>query len=101
MLDVHATWPDGGVSTEAGIMEIQDRMTSGRFKVAAHLTQWFEEFRMYHRKDGQIVKERDDLMSATRIGVMMKRFAKQVQLGSDQRKRRRQLVADGLDFDLF
>ena len=101
MLDVHATWPDGGVSTEAGIMEIQDRMTSGRFKIAAHLTQWFEEFRMYHRKDGQIVKERDDLMSATRIGVMMKRFAKQVQLGSDQRKRRRQLVADGLDFDLF
>lgn len=101
MLPEHATWPDGSMSTEAGLMEMQDRMTSGRFKVAAHLTQWLEEFRMYHRKDGQIVKERDDLMSATRIFVMMKRFAKQVQLGGTAPKRRRQEIADGVDFDLF
>jgi hypothetical protein len=37
---------------------------------------------MYHRKDGQIVKERDDIMSATRIAVMMKRYAKAVPLGA-------------------
>ena len=82
-------------------MEMQDRMTAGRFKVAAHLSQWLEEFRLYHRKDGQIVKEHDDLMSATRIAIMAKRFARQVQLGSEQRKRRKQLVADGVDFDVF
>lgn len=31
---------------------------------------------MYHRKDGQIVKLMDDILSATRYGIMMKRFAK-------------------------
>jgi phage terminase large subunit-like protein len=72
----HATWPDGSVSTEAGIQEMYDRMTTGRLKVFAHLADWFEEFRTYHRKEGLIVKLRDDLMSATRIGVMMKRIAK-------------------------
>ena len=30
---------------------------------------------MYHRKDGLIVKMRDDLMSATRYAMMMRRFA--------------------------
>lgn len=27
-------------------------MESGRFKVFKHLNDWFEEFRLYHRKDG-------------------------------------------------
>lgn len=81
MLPDFATWPDGGLSTEAGITEMHDRMTTGRFKVAAHLTEWWEEYRNYHRKDGLIVKEDDDLMSATRIGVMMKRYAKPVPIG--------------------
>ena len=36
---------------------------------------WFEEKRMYHRDNGQIVKINDDLMSATRIALMMIRFA--------------------------
>ena len=33
MLPQHATWPDGGVSTEAGILEMDERMRTGRFKV--------------------------------------------------------------------
>ena len=57
-------------------MEILDRMKTGRFKVARHLNEWFEEFRHYHRKEGKIVKKNDDLLSATRIGVMMLRFAR-------------------------
>jgi phage terminase large subunit-like protein len=68
-------------STEAGIMEWDLREKSGRLKVAADLSDWFEERRIYHRKDGQIVKIKDDLLSATRIALMMKRHAKQVQLG--------------------
>jgi hypothetical protein len=52
-----------------------DRMQTGRFKVFDHLNDWFEEFRMYHRKDGKIVKLGDDLMSATRYADMMKRHA--------------------------
>lgn len=76
ILHEHATWPEGGLSTEAGVQEMIERMTTGRFKVASHLSEWFEEFRTYHRKDGLIVKLNDDILSATRVAIMMKRFAK-------------------------
>ena len=83
MLHAHATHPDGGNGVEAGIMEILTRMQSGRFKVFSHLAEWFEEFRLYHRKDGMIVKEYDDLMDATRYAVMMLRYAKAAYTLSD------------------
>jgi Terminase RNaseH-like domain len=51
------------------------RMQTGRFKVFAELNDWWEEYRLFHRKDGKVVKEGDDLMSATRYAVMMLRFA--------------------------
>jgi phage terminase large subunit-like protein len=54
------------MSVEAGVSALLTRMTEGRLKVAKHLNDWWEEFRLYHRKDGKIVSERDDLMSATR-----------------------------------
>lgn len=75
MLPEHATHPEGGFGTEAGVMQMLEMMQTGRFKVFDNLNDWLEEFRLYHRQDGKIVKERDDLMSATRIGVMMLRFA--------------------------
>ena len=65
----------GGNGVEAGLMEMLDRMQTGRFKVFAGLDDWLQEFRLYHRKDGRVVKERDDLLSATRYGLMMKRKA--------------------------
>ena len=65
----------GGNGVEAGVLDLLDRMQTGRFKVFSHLNDWFEEFRMYHREDGKIVKLDDDLMSATRYANMMKRFA--------------------------
>lgn len=71
MLGTHAQFSDGSVSVEAGLMDMLDRMQSGRFRVFNTLLPWFEEFRLYHRKDGAVVKLRDDLMSATRYGVMM------------------------------
>jgi phage terminase large subunit-like protein len=102
MLGTFAKWDDGSVSTEAGIMEMQERFASGRLKVARHLSDWLEEYRMYHRKDGQIVKMRDDLMSATRVAVMMKREARNVPLGAVAGKPvGEKKYADGLDFDLF
>ncbi len=101
MLPQHATFPDGGVSTEAGILEMQERMSTGRLKVAAHLSDWWQEFRLYHRKDGQIVKVNDDLMSATRIAIMMRRYAAAVALGGQYNSRRRATVAEGVDFDPF
>lgn len=103
MRQSHATHPDGGYSTEAGILEMLNRMRTGRLKVAAHLVDWLDEFRTYHRKDGQIVKVRDDLMSATRIAVMDLRFAKEI---SDRRlgpghMRRRPRSGTLPDFDPF
>jgi hypothetical protein len=75
MLGTHAQFSDGSVSVEAGLMDMLDRMETGRFKVFRHLNDWWEEFRLFHRKDGKVVKEGDDLMAATRYGVMMIREA--------------------------
>lgn len=74
MLFQHAQFEDGTNGVEAGITEMYERMETGRLKVFAHLLDWFEEFELYHRKDGLIVKLNDDLISATRYAMMMKRF---------------------------
>ena len=66
----------GGNSVELGITEISERILTGRIKVAKHLNAWFEEFRLYHRDGGKIVKLSDDLMDATRYAIMMLRHAK-------------------------
>lgn len=80
----HAAFPESPIvgerkesriSTEAGIQEMLTRMMGGRLKVFSHLSEWFEEFRLYHREKGLIVKLRDDLLSATRIGIMDLRHA--------------------------
>ena len=65
----------GGNSIEVGIMDILQRMEDERFHVFSNLREWWEEFRMYHRKDGKIIPLRDDLMSATRYAVMSTRFS--------------------------
>lgn len=76
MLSEHATYGDKrGNGVEEGLMDMLQRMQTSRFKVDVTLHQWWEEFRTYHRKDGKVVKERDDLMSATRYAVMMIRYA--------------------------
>ncbi len=84
MLHEMAQFPETGsesghktsrVSVEAGVLGLLERMKSGRFKVFSNLTEWFGEFRLYHRKDGKIVKLQDDLMAATRYAYMMLRYA--------------------------
>jgi hypothetical protein len=76
MLPEHATHEDGGNGIEAGIIEMLDRMKTGRWKVfkgSAEL--WLAEKRLYHREKGIIVKERDDVISSSRYALMMRRFA--------------------------
>jgi hypothetical protein len=75
MLAERATFEDGGSGVEAGVTEMLDRMQTGRWKVFSHLEDWFAEFRLYHRKDGLIVKLNDDRLSASRYAMMMRRFA--------------------------
>jgi len=74
MLFQHAQFEDGTNGVEAGITDMYERMETGRWKVFAHLLDWFEEFELYHRKDGLIVKLNDDLISASRYALMMKRY---------------------------
>lgn len=76
MLKERATFEDGSNGVEAGLADMLARMQTQRFKVFGHLADWFEEFRLYHRKDGMVVKQSDDLMSATRYALMMRRHAK-------------------------
>lgn len=101
MLDEWATHADGSVSTWAGVKEMQERMKTGRLKVADHLADWFEEFRNYHVKDGKIVKVADDIMSATRVAVMMRRCAISIPLGGQVVGQRPTAVAEDVDYDLF
>lgn len=85
MLPKHAQYEAGGYSTEAVIMELQQRFQRaggpGGIRVREDLGDFFEEYRMYHRKDGLIVKKRDDLLSALMKAVMMRRYARVVTMG--------------------
>lgn len=58
-------------SVESGIYEVWSRLSTGRLKVFRSLGNWLQEFRLYRRNDkGQIVKEKDHLMDATRYLIM-------------------------------
>ena len=74
-------------SASEGSCGVGGRPYSGdRFKVFKHLNDWWEEFRLYHRKDGLVVKEGDDLMAATRYALMMLRFASTEKIYRDFRR---------------
>jgi len=76
LLPEKATFEDETYGVEAGLSDMLQRMQTGKWKVFSTCREWFEEFRLYHRKDGKIVKERDDVISASRYALMMKRFAR-------------------------
>ena len=81
LLPMHFTNPPalgekkGGNSVEVGIQKMVTSMEQGRFKVFNTLTDWWEEWRMYHRKDGKIISLNNDAMDATRYAFMSTRFA--------------------------
>lgn len=64
-----------GVGVEAGLIEMQQMMDNGTLKVNRTLSDWIEEYRMYHKIEGKVHAMNDDLMCATRYAIMMKRFA--------------------------
>lgn len=75
MLNERATFADGSNGLEAGVMEMLERMQTGRLKFASHLNPLWDEFATYHRDNGRIVKEHDDILSAVRYALMMLRYA--------------------------
>jgi len=76
----------GNYKVEPGINALHERMQTGRLKVFATCTDWFEEYRMYHREQGKIVAVDDDLMSATRYAAQSLRFAEVSSEGRGYRK---------------
>jgi hypothetical protein len=82
MLGMSSRWDDdvgGPQSRERATAEVLERMQTGRFKVFSNLRDWFDEKSTYHRKDGLIVDEDDDLLSATHYATMMIRYARNEQ----------------------
>ena len=58
-------------AVEAGIAEVHSRLQTGRLKIARHLTDFFDEYRLYRRNElGKIVKENDHYMDSLRYYVM-------------------------------
>jgi hypothetical protein len=54
-------------SLESGILEVSQRMSSGRLKVFSSLSKYLEERRLYRRDErDQVVKDRDNLQDVTR-----------------------------------
>lgn len=69
------TFADGTNGVEAGVQLMLTRMQTGRFKVFAHLEEFWAEFNTYHREDGLIVKMADDRICAARYALMGLRYA--------------------------
>jgi phage terminase large subunit-like protein len=65
----------GPQPVEPVVNDVLERMMTGRFKVFANQSEFFEEKRSYHRKDGLIVPKRDDILKAVFYAHMMRRYA--------------------------
>ena len=79
----------GGNSVEAGVLEMLEMMETGRFKVFSTVAPFFEEMKMYHRKDGKIVHRFDDFLSAVRYAVMFRRHAQTKIVRQPKQQKRR------------
>jgi phage terminase large subunit-like protein len=82
MLDEHSTWPEGGNGVEAGLMKLNELMSTDLFKIFSDLHELVAEVREYHRRQmpngtSAIVKVKDDLIDAVRGAFMMARYAEQ------------------------
>ena len=101
MLSSHATFDGGGYNTEAGVTLVEERLAGKKLLVASHLFEWFDEYAGYHRDAGKIVKIDDDLMSATRVGIMDLRNAKTTERFLRRTASDSPPMAQGIDFDPF
>ncbi len=66
----------GGSQRKWPIIEsMHERMLTGRFKVFSNCTEWLDEFRSYHVKDGKLTERRDDCLKASFYALMMLRYS--------------------------
>jgi hypothetical protein len=98
---------------EPALEEMRQFMFEGKITIAPHNSELIEEIRHYHRdEDFRIVKQRDDLVSALRYAIMMRRqgkpqsecdgvgFGAMPYAGQRAERSREQKVANN-DWDIF
>jgi phage terminase large subunit-like protein len=67
---------EGSIRVEVGLIQIRQAMIEGKFKIASHLSDLFDEkATYYYEPDGKPAKEKDDLMDAMRYAYVMRRYA--------------------------
>jgi len=58
-------------AVEAGIMEVWQRLSTGRLRIFTNCQNWLAEFRIYRRdNNGKIVKNKDHTMDAMRYAII-------------------------------
>jgi phage terminase large subunit-like protein len=100
-------------AVEPALAEMREMMFGGKLTIAGHNSELLEELRNYHRdEDFKIVKQRDDLVSALRYAVMMRRQGKALAdcdgigygampFAAQRRDNGGSQLASGIDFDVF
>jgi hypothetical protein len=67
MMSEHATHAKlkgiEATSLEGGVQEIDERERNEKWRVSRSRVLYIEERRLYHRKDGEIVRLRDDVLA--------------------------------------
>jgi phage terminase large subunit-like protein len=78
MMGKHATnHGTNHFNIEPALEEMRELMFAGKLTIAGHNHEVLEELRHYHRDENfKIVKQRDDLVSALRYVIMMRRYGK-------------------------
>ena len=83
MLPYHARDAHGSNALHANVYAMDQALREGKLRVAASCIGWWEEYRKYHYDDdGHIVALGDDIISASRYGWMMLRYAQAGPLGA-------------------
>jgi phage terminase large subunit-like protein len=96
---------------EPALEEMRDLMFAGKLTIASHNNELLDELRNYHRDENfRIVKQREDLVSALRYAIMMRRSGKALSAcegvgfgnmpfaGQRPERRTGSTMAKGLDF---
>lgn len=76
MMPIHAQHEDGKAGLEASVLEMNDRLANRRMLVSRSCFELLDEIDTYHRDNGRIVKEDDDVISAVRYLQMMRRYGR-------------------------
>ena len=72
----NAKTAEGSNKVENGLVEVRQRMATGRLKIARHLSELWKEKQVYrYGEDLKPIKQKDDLMDAMRYAVIMLRYS--------------------------